>query len=239
MTQQFHQVLSSLLLTFSLSAQAGSGGISLGQTRVIFSAADKAQTLIVSNSGQQAYLVQARVQNGLDDTTPAPFIVTPPLFSLQGDSRQLLRLLPQDATLPSDQESLFYLSISAIPAQAEPVTAADRLSVGVRFVLKLFYRPQGLALPADNTPCLLTFKREAHGVRAINPTGYFQTLGMLAVDGHTVALDQQPAMVPPHSSIILAVDGPVNKVAWQTLTDFGGLSQSCQQTGSASTETTP
>ncbi len=125
MTQRFHQVLSSLLLTFSLSAQAGSGGISLGQTRVIFSSADKAQTLTVSNSGQQAYLVQARVQNGLDDTTPAPFIVTPPLFSLQGDSRQLLRLLPQGATLPTDQESLFYLSISAIPAQAEPVTAAE------------------------------------------------------------------------------------------------------------------
>lgn len=36
MTQRFHQVLASLLLTFSLSTQAGSGGISLGQTRVIF-----------------------------------------------------------------------------------------------------------------------------------------------------------------------------------------------------------
>ncbi|ENY3730632.1 fimbrial biogenesis chaperone [Enterobacter mori] len=239
MTQRFHQVLASLLLIFSLSAHSGSGGISLGQTRVIFSSAYNAQTLTVSNSGRQAYLVQARVENGQGDTRPAPFIVTPPLFSLQGNSRQLLRLLPMDATLPDDQESLFYLSISAIPAQAEPVTAADRLSVGVRFVIKLFYRPQGLALPANNTPCLLTFRREAHGVRAINPTGYFQTLGKLVVDGQTVVPDQQPAMVPPHSSITLAVNGPANKVVWQTITDFGGLSQSCQQTGSASTETTP
>ncbi|HFN1103747.1 TPA: molecular chaperone [Klebsiella variicola subsp. variicola] len=239
MSQRFHPVLSGLLLTFCLSAQAGSGGISLGQTRVIFSSADKAQTLTVSNSGQQAYLVQTRVQNGPDDTTPAPFIVTPPLFSLQGDSRQLLRLLPQGATLPADRESLFYLSVSAIPAQAEPVTADSRLSAGVRFVIKLFYRPQSLALPADNTPCLLTFRRDAHGVRVLNPTGYFQTLGMLSVDGHTVALERQPAMVPPHSSLILAVDGPVNKVTWQTLTDYGGLSGSCRQTGSASTETTP
>lgn len=239
MTLRFHQVLSSLLLILSLSSQAKIGGISLGQTRVIFSSADKAQTLTVSNSGQQAYLMQARVQNGLDDTTPAPFIVTPPLFSLQGNSRQLLRLLPLGATLPTDQESLFYLSVSAIPAQAEPVTVADRLSVGVRFVIKLFYRPQGLALPAAPPPCLLTFKREAHGVRAINPTAYFQTLGMLAVDGHTVALDRQPAMIPPHSSITLAVDGPVKKVAWQILTDYGGLSKSCQQTGSSSIEITP
>ncbi|WP_193588374.1 hypothetical protein [Yersinia hibernica] len=52
MIQRFYQVLSSLLLTLSLSAYAESGGISLGQTRVIFSSADKAQILTVSNSGQ-------------------------------------------------------------------------------------------------------------------------------------------------------------------------------------------
>lgn len=238
MTPILHNIFLVLLIIFSLYSQADSGGISLSQTRIIFSSADKAQILAVSNSSKQAYLVQARMQNGPNDTNTAPFIITPPLFSLQGDSRQQLRLLSQGASLPTDRESLFYISVSAIPSQAEPVTATDRLSVGIRFLIKMFYRPQGLGSPADSTPCQLTFSREEHGVQAMNPTGYFQTLGMLAVDGHTVALSQQLAMVPPYSSITLAVDGPMNKVAWQTISDYGGLSRTCLQTKPAS-ENTP
>lgn len=239
MTQRLLQVVPFLLITPSLPSLAGSGGISLGQTRVIFSSADKAQTLTVSNSEQRAYLVQTRVQNSQGGTSDTPFIVTPPLFSLQGNSRQLLRILPQDATLPTDRESLFYLSVAAIPAQAEPATATDRLSVGVRFVIKLIYRPQSLALSAHAAPCLLAFSHQTHGVRISNPTAYFQTLGVLRINGHTVELDQQPAMVPPQSSITLPVAGPVNMVAWQTITDHGGLSPSCQQTGSDAVGTTP
>lgn len=239
MTQRRYQAIPGLLFLFSLSSLAGSGGVSLEQTRVIFSAGDKAQTVTVRNSGQRTYLVQARVQNNLDDTTSAPFIVTPPLFSLLGDSRQLLRVLPQDAVLPADRESLFYLSVSAIPAQSEPVTAPDRLSVGARFVVKLFYRPHGLTPSADSVSCRLTFRREAHGVQVANPTAYFQTLGALSVNGRAVALERQPAMVPPQGRITLIVDGPVNNVTWQTVTDHGGLSPLCRQTGPVAAEMTP
>ncbi|WP_431225956.1 fimbrial biogenesis chaperone (plasmid) [Serratia sp. L9] len=232
-------MMSSLLLLLSLSSQASSGGISLGQTRIVFSAADKAQTVTVSNSGQRAYLIQARVHNGLDETSLAPFIVTPPLFRLAGESRQMLRILPQVGTLPTERESLFYLSVSAIPAQAEPITAADRLSVGVRFVVKLFYRPLGLTPPAESTPCLLTFTREAQGLRVANPTGYFQTLGRLTVNGRDVMLDGQASMVPPQGSLTLAIQGLANLVSWQTVTDYGGLSATCQQTRPPIAETLP
>ncbi|MGK8665346.1 fimbrial biogenesis chaperone [Serratia marcescens] len=225
------QMLFCQLLTFSLSSLAENGGISLGQTRVIFLATDNAQIITVSNSGQQTYLIQARVQSGQEGTTSAPFIVTPPLFSLPGNSSQLLRLLPQAAPLPSDRESLFYLAVSAIPAQSEPITMTNRLSVGVRFIIKLFYRPQKLMLPANNAPCLLTFRQEGHGMRVTNPTGYFQTLGGLDVDGRTVEPDQKNAMVPPYGSTMLDIDGPVHHLTWQTITDYGGLSSSCQQTG--------
>ncbi|WP_417878276.1 molecular chaperone [Vibrio sp.] len=237
MTQPFYRALSGMLLTFSLCSQAISGGISLGQTRVIFSSADKAQTLTISNSGKQAYLIQTRVQKELNDAASAPFIVTPPLFSLQGNSRQMLRLLPQSTSLPVDRESLFYVSVSAIPAQPGPVTLTDRLSVGVRFVIKLFYRPQGL--PADSAACFLMFRREPHVVRVVNPSGYYQTIGMLTFDQRPWESGQETSMVPPHSSISLPVERAVNRVDWQTLNDYGGLSGVCHQTGLPSTETAP
>lgn len=237
MMQPFYRALPAMLLTFSLCSQATSGGVSLGQTRVIFSSADKAQTLTISNSGKQAYLIQTRVQKGLNDPASAPFIVTPPLFSLQGNSRQILRLLPQSFSLPVDRESLFYISVSAIPALSGPVTPTDRLSVGVRFVIKLFYRPQGL--PADSAACFLMFRREPHVVRVINPSGYFQTIGMLSFDERRRESGQETSMVPPYSSITLPVDRAVNRVDWRTLNDYGGLSAVCHQAGLPATEVAP
>ncbi|MDR4898904.1 fimbria/pilus periplasmic chaperone [Yersinia kristensenii] len=38
-------------------------GISLNQTRVVFSSSDKAQTLAVKNSSDQSYLIQSRIQS--------------------------------------------------------------------------------------------------------------------------------------------------------------------------------
>lgn len=224
------------LLFISLSSQAGDGGIRLGQTRVIFSSADKAQTITLSNSGQRAYLIQSRVLNGPEDTTAAPFITTPPLFSMKGKSSQILRILPQNLALPADRESLFYLSVSAIPARTEPVMSVDRLSVGVRFLLKLFYRPQGLP---EVDGCILTFSQDAQGVRIANPGAYFHTLGALSINGRSVSLDQQPVMVAPKSSFSLAVDGPLRNITWQTITDHGGLSPRCQQKNSVVGETSP
>ncbi|MFB6328421.1 molecular chaperone [Pantoea deleyi] len=237
MTQPFYRALPGMLLTFCLSSQAISGGISLGQTRVIFSSADKAQTITISNSGNQAYLIQTRVQKELNDTAAAPFIVTPPLFSLQGNSRQILRLLPQSFSLPVGRESLFYISVSAIPAQSDPITLTDRLSVGVRFVIKLFYRPQGL--PADSSACFLMFRREPHVVRVVNSSGYFQTIGMISFDKRPKELVQEMSMVPPYGSIILPFEKAVNRVDWQTLNDFGGLSDVCHQAGLPATEVAP
>lgn len=228
-----------VFLTFSLPLQAASDGISLGQTRVIFSADnDKAQTVTVSNRGQRAYLVQSRIQNGPDDATPAPFIITPPLYAMPGNSRQLLRILPQSAALPTDRESLFYLAVSAIPAQAEPITAVDRLSIGVRFVVKFFYRPAGLTPLTETTACQLTFGRDKQGAHVANPSPYFQTLGALTVNDRRVALERQPLMVPPFGRIALPVDGPIENVTWQTIVDHGGLSSSCQQAGSAPLDVT-
>lgn len=220
--------LSLLLIPVAIPAQAQSGGISLGQTRVIFSSEDKSQIVNVINSSSRTYLVQSRVQTDPETATAAPFIVTPPLFSLKGDSRQMLRILPQNGTLPADRESLFYLSVSAIPAHDGPVAEPDRLSVGLRFLLKLFYRPSGLKLQPDEASCQLTLKREGPGLQINNPTPYYQTLGTLTSNGQVLTIDRKLSMIAPYSSLTLPVKTG-NQISWQTVTDYGGLSSLCQQ----------
>ncbi|OMQ23690.1 fimbrial biogenesis chaperone [Serratia oryzae] len=239
MTQSSVVLICGLLTVSSVAlAQNNGGGVSLEQTRVIFSAGDKGQTVAAKNTDSRSYLLQAQVQNSLEDITPAPFIVTPPLSLLKGNSRQLLRILPPDAKLPNDRESLFYLSVAVVPSQSEPMVGSDRLSVGVRFLVKLFYRPEGLSPSADSVPCQLIFNRVAQGVRVSNPTPYFQTLGELTFNGRNAVLEPTQSMVAPQDSHIITVKGLGDQLSWKTITDYGVLSQSCQQTLSVPQETT-
>lgn len=225
-----------LILPFGALA-AESGGVSLGQTRVVFLSTDKAQTLTVKNTGSQTFLIQSRVQRSPDDTAPAPFIVTPPLFPLKSDSRQLLRIVSQEASLPTDRESLFYITILAIPAKADKENAPVQLSMGVRFMLKLFYRPAGLVMNPEEKACSLRISRTPQGIRIDNPTPYFQTLAKLSLNRVAVNLNTEPDMLAPLSAQTYSSAGAVTSAEWQTITDYGGLSVQCQQTVSSIQET--
>lgn len=213
-------------------ATSGSG-VSLNQTRVIFPAGEKAQTLAVKNEGLHHYIIQSRIQRGLNDQKTAPFIVTPPLFQLGAKNKQLLRILKQEQALPEDRESLFYLSVLAVPTQKESVTADVRVSMGFQFLIKLLYRPQGLPMSMSEASCQLQFSTTPDGVRVENATPYFLTFGSLIFDQTELDLNIQPSMIAPLSNQTYQVNTPVNRVQWQTLTDVGGISSACQQSLSA------
>ncbi|VXC89636.1 conserved exported hypothetical protein [Enterobacterales bacterium 8AC] len=220
-----------LLLTLVLSMQATAGGVSLGQTRMVFLAQNLAQSLTIKNTSAQNYLIQTRVQRDNDGATPAPFLVTPPLFVLKGNTQQTVRVLFNGEPLPLDRESLFMLMVTAIPAQTQqaPQTAAESsLSMGFRFTTKLFYRPEGLKPPVDEAPCRLVFSPQAHGVKLSNPTPYYLTLGRLILDDNNIPLATEGAMLAPYEHRNYATSTPVVQAQWQTITDYGGLSPQCQ-----------
>lgn len=207
------------------------GGISLSQTRVIFSSTDKAQALKIKNSGQERFLIQSRVLVAPGETTSAPFVVIPPLFTLQPDSHQQLRIVSQGGVLPEDRESLFFLSVLAIPAQSAPNMDVSKVSMGIRFGLKLFYRPAKL----DTGPqaCSLQVRMLPDGVLIENPTPFFQTFGQLKLNNIPVNLDTQASMLKPYGSQHYPMDERAIQAEWQTINDYGALAKKCYQTLSA------
>lgn len=213
--------------SFASSDLAG-GGVSLSQTRVIFSATDKAQALKIKNSGQERYLIQSRVQGAAGETISAPFVVIPPLFTLQPDSHQQLRIVSQGGALPEDRESLFFLSILAIPAQQAPNMDVSKVSMGIRFGLKLFYRPTKLG--AGPQACSLQVRRLPDGVLIENPTPFFQTFGQLKLNNIPVNLDAQASMLNPYGSQHYPMDERAMQAEWQTINDYGALTKRCYQT---------
>ncbi|HFI5291118.1 TPA: fimbria/pilus periplasmic chaperone, partial [Klebsiella oxytoca] len=81
-----------LLATSGFSAQA-QAGVALGATRVIYPAGQKQVQLAVTNNDEKStYLIQSWVENA-DGAKDGRFVITPPLFAMQGKKENTLRII--------------------------------------------------------------------------------------------------------------------------------------------------
>lgn len=212
-------------------AMAAEGGISLSRTRIIYLSTDNAQTLTLQNQGSRPYLVQSAVVMSAEGHEMAPFITMPPLFRLEANSQNTLRILRKgDAVMPADRESIFYFTAIAIPGTAQPKEAdtgstAARVSVGIQNTIKLFYRPARLAMAAEAAEGRLTFDYQADKVLVTNPTPYYLTLSRLIFDGTEIKVRESVPMIAPFSQASYAVVGPVHQAQWTVINDYGGNSR--------------
>ena len=227
-----------LIMVMWAGVSYAEGGLSLSQTRVIFDAKAKSAKITLNNQSERVYLVNSRVLPTPDanrQTSEAmPFMVTPPLFRLEKESRNTVLIAKNDTSkLPTDRESVFYLSFLAIPAvknnnesELEEGMTTTQVSFGVRTVIKLFYRPSDLAIPAATAPERLTFAQHSALLTVNNPTPYYVTLAQLTLDGRAVNVREQGAMIAPFSQETYTVNGAIaNKIQWSVITEFGGVSE--------------
>jgi fimbrial chaperone protein len=116
-----------MISTAGFTAQA-QAGVALGATRVIYPAGQKQVQLAVTNNDDSTYLIQSWVENA-DGAKDGRFVITPPLFAMQGKKENTLRII--DATndqLPQDRETLFWMNVKAIPRWINQSSAITRCS---------------------------------------------------------------------------------------------------------------
>ncbi|EJD6353720.1 molecular chaperone, partial [Proteus mirabilis] len=158
-----------MLLTLCVINQAYAA-VSLGATRVIYFAGEKQVKLPVINNDEKRYLIQSWIENseGKKDNS---FVITPPLFSMQGKKENTLRII--DATnnkLPKDRETLFWLSVKSIPAVEKSLANENMLQLAIISKIKFFYRPKDLTISPDENYKKLQFKRNNDTLIIKNPT---------------------------------------------------------------------
>lgn len=226
----------SLASAFVNAAEVEPKGISFYVLRVVYpESASKGVTLTAYNKSADPYLMQSWVRPMDHHTgdvelnhsgqTKTPFIVTPPLERLEANGELTLRIRRNGEPLPSDRESVFFISMKAIPAskKVDPAQRLGQMAITVVSNMKLFYRPDGLAKRAvAEVASQLRFRREGNELIAENPTPYWLTFSRLKVG--TTALDK-PAlrlMVPPKGqqrySLPSAAKG---NVEWQLIDEDG------------------
>ncbi|EPE7789824.1 fimbrial biogenesis chaperone [Yersinia enterocolitica] len=213
-------------MTFAYSSFAGVG---FSRNRMVYPQGNQSISLKVNNSGSSPYLIQAKVSADTEGIQPAPFMVTPPLFRLEGKGEGMMRIMMTNVSLPTDRESVFYFSGRAIPA-SEQQTVPDSaigasVSLSTRSIMKVFYRPAGLKVTPEDAPNKMVFTWTVKGLLVNNPTPYYQSFAEILLDGKPHELNNQPSMVAPFGELLIPVPVRVQQVTWQVMNDYGGSTE--------------
>lgn len=206
-----------LLCLFSAGSLAG---VVPGATRVVFESDQNDATLTLTNTrSTNSFLVQSWVSGDANHNTKTPFIITPPLFKLGPEKKNVLRIVNVDGGLPEDRESLFWINVKPIPASDSE--NSNELQVIIKSTLKLFYRPAALHEQAESAYKKIIFSNNVKGLDIYNPSAVYVSLNDFEVNG---IKDDSVSLLPPLSHVAINTHGVTPKtVTWQAITDNGSL----------------
>ena len=180
--------LVALALTASFTAQAS---VVITGTRVVYPANQKEVSIRFENKNQKPTLVQVWLDSGDEEVTPeqakVPFVATPPIFRMEPDKQQVVRLTYTGEALPKDRESLFWLNMLEVPPKAPNSEQSNQLQLAFKTRIKVFFRPQDLPYEAiqatEKLRWTLVKTEQGPALEVHNPTPYhlnFDSVELLA-----------------------------------------------------------
>lgn len=217
------KIITALLIAAGFLVVANvNAGVIIGGTRVIYDANKKESSLIISNPEKSnPYLIQTWIDcMNESNNCKIPFLITPPLFRLDAEKENILRILKVDDNLPGDKESVFWLNVKSISPTMKEDNSPLQLTVRTR--IKLFYRPANLnSNDANSAYNKLKFNASDNLLTVENPTPYYVSFYEVRVDGKALS---NPGMVPPKSRLSWKVRKG-QSVSWSAINDYGGITK--------------
>lgn len=163
-----------------------------------------------------------------------PFIAVPPVFRIDANKGQIIKLSFTGEDLPKDRESLFYFSSLQVPAMKANQQDNNLLTVTFKNTVKVFFRPKELKETPDASFSKLQVGVVGQNIKISNPTGYYYSLTELKFkqDGQERGkLDTKDGikMLPPFSETVFPLKNIVvtpgkTIVSIHTINDLGGIS---------------
>lgn len=212
-------LIAALLLTATISA--AQAGVVIGGTRLIYNGEKKESSLSVNNPDKTPYLIQSWVEATGGGAEKAPFMITPPLFRLDGGQQNVLRVIRAGGNLASDKESLYWMNIKSIPS-SEKKEGQNTLQVAVKTRIKLIFRPEGLKGVPEEVTQNLKWQRSGSQLQVTNPTPFYMNFQEVAVGGKDI---KEATYVAPMSTTSFAMPAGTtgNSVNWKIISDYGGI----------------
>lgn len=137
------EIFKKIAVSLLLISTAAISGVEIGGTRLVYNSGDSQSAISVRNPDNTPYLIQSWVSNNENsDDGDSPFITTPPLFKLNPNTQNSVRVMLIGNSVPQDRESIYWLNIKSIPSSS--ADAKNELLIAVKSKMKVFYRPAGL-----------------------------------------------------------------------------------------------
>lgn len=159
------------VLSFSHTTNAS---VVMTGTRVIFPSESAEKTIQFSNPDAQPVVVQLQItkEDGQPDNSGF-FALVPPVFRMEPQSGQSVRLIHTDSPLPQDRESVFYLDFTQLPLLKVSQGSRNQLIIAVRSRIKIFYRPASLTGSPEEAYQSLVFSASDGKINIKNPSGFY------------------------------------------------------------------
>lgn len=170
-----------LMAGWLLVGATAHAGVVTGGTRLIYPGGKKEATLSVTNNDATPYLIQSWVEN---DKGAAPFLLTPPLFRLDGEQQTRLRVI-YSGGLPENKESMFWMNIKAIPS-SQAKAGANTLQIAIKTRIKLIYRPKSVEGTPETVTGQLRWTRSGNTLQVTNPTAFYMNFAEVKIGGAEV-----------------------------------------------------
>ena len=211
------------LLALLLGSCLSHASVTLSNTRVVYNADRKESNVNVKNNTANPFLVQSWIQGNDSPGTKAPFIVTPPLFRLDGGKANALRIIYKGDALPQDRESLFWLNVKSIPSSSKE--DVNKLQIAVNTRIKLFYRPANLADEPTDIGKKVQWSVKDNELIVSNNSSYYISFAEVKINNKKWS---EIDMLAPKTSKTLTLNNVRLKnnatVQWKYINDYGGNS---------------
>jgi chaperone protein EcpD len=235
------RALISVLIVLTSSAAIFTGAVqasvTINGTRVIYPLDQREVTVKLNNDSRNPSLVQVWMDDGDVNAKPgdskAPFVITPPIFRMDANKSQTLRVMFSGAGLPQDRESIYWLNVLDVPPKVDAKSDVNTLQLAYRTRIKVFMGPPKLPGKPDDAPHALSWKIVAapqgggNALSVSNPGAYYVSFSEIQViaNGHTYK-NETGGMVAPHDTQIIPMPKMsgvrTGKVHYLAISDFGG-----------------
>ena len=215
-----------LLALLPLWHSAANAAVTVGATRLIYDGASNEANLNVSNRDDTSpYLVQSWVSHfgSGNEESVDNFIVTPPLFRLDADKENILRIIfTGGPEVPQDRESLFLMNVKAIPAMSDDQKGKNVLQIALKTTIKLFYRPAGLKGSLKDAVAQVNWKAQAGALAVNNASKLHVVVSELKLNG--LPITQAPDVLRPGEARELPIQAKAgDEVQLSYIDDYGSV----------------
>lgn len=198
------------------------GNVYIYGTRVIYPAAKKEVTVQLMNQGDRSALVQAWIDDGDTRTPPeklqVPFLVTPPVVKVKGNTGQQLKIKLTKENLPQDRESIYYLNVLDIPPNGTNNTESNKIKFALQNRIKLIYRPTGLHAVNKESFNQLHIKRASTGIVIENSSPNWLTIPEI---NNGTKINKETLLLAPRTNLTLSGAPAASKYAVTLIDDYG------------------